>query len=144
MNCYIHPDREAVGTCTSCGRPICQECVVEVQGKYVCRECLSTGRATQIATIVRPRKDRSIALILEILPGFFGFLGIGWIYSGYTVSGVVWLISMLVWSIFAAFMILLTAGFGCICTLPINLTMIAISSASLNSYINKRPDLFEL
>lgn len=26
MNCYNHPDREAVATCTDCGKGLCQEC----------------------------------------------------------------------------------------------------------------------
>jgi hypothetical protein len=47
----------------------------------------------------RPLKDRSIAIILEILPGLFGILGIGWIYSGKTGTGLAWLIGYLIWSI---------------------------------------------
>lgn len=36
----------------------------------------------------RPPKDRSIAIILEILPGLFGILGIGWIYAENTAVGI--------------------------------------------------------
>lgn len=30
MNCYIHREKNAVGICKSCGRGLCQDCVVEV------------------------------------------------------------------------------------------------------------------
>jgi len=36
----------------------------------------------------RPLKDRNIALILEILPGLFGLVGFGWIYSNKTDTGI--------------------------------------------------------
>ncbi len=47
------------------------------------------------------KKDRSLAIILEVVPGLVGFLGIGWIYSGYTNIGVAWLLGFLVWNIVA-------------------------------------------
>lgn len=90
----------------------------------------------------RPPKDKSIALILEILPGLFGFLGFGWIYSNQTTTGVVWLVSMFIWTIIAVIILIITAGFGCFCTLPVSITMIIISAASLNSHIKKHPELF--
>jgi hypothetical protein len=90
----------------------------------------------------RPLKDRSIALILEILPGLFGFLGLGWIYGGNTNTGLVWLVSVLVWDFIAFFIVVLTAGFGCFCTVPVNLTLIAISVSSLNTYTKQHPELF--
>ena len=90
----------------------------------------------------RPPKDKSIALILEILPGLFGFLGFGWIYSGNTVSGVIWLISFLVWTVIATIISLVTAGIGIICWLPISIALIAISAISLNNYTRAHPELF--
>lgn len=40
MNCYVHPEKEAVGTCVSCGKFICSECVTEIQGKNYCKHCV--------------------------------------------------------------------------------------------------------
>lgn len=91
---------------------------------------------------VRPPKDRSIALILEILPGLFGLLGFGWIYSENINTGIMWLVSVLVWDAIAIFISVLTGGFGCFCTLPINVALIAISASSLNSYTKQHPELF--
>jgi hypothetical protein len=43
MNCYIHPDREAVGTCVGCGKFICSACTTPVTGKNYCPQCVSLG-----------------------------------------------------------------------------------------------------
>lgn len=75
--------------------------------------------ATPYAYAARPPKDRSIALILEILPALFGLFGFGWIYSGRTSTGIAWLIGVLIWDVIAIVISALTAGFGCICTVPI-------------------------
>jgi len=91
---------------------------------------------------LRPPKDRGIALILEILPGLFGLLGFGWIYSGNTNAGILWLIGVLFWDFIAFFLVVLTAGFGCFCTVPMNLILIAVSASSLNTYIKQHPELF--
>ena len=90
----------------------------------------------------RPPKDRSIALILEILPGLFGFLGIGWIYSGNTTAGVIWLIGFLIWTAMATLISVLTGGIGIICWLPISIALITVSAVTLNNYTKKHPDLF--
>lgn len=41
MNCYVHPEKEAVGTCIGCGKFICSECVTEIQGKNYCKNCVN-------------------------------------------------------------------------------------------------------
>jgi hypothetical protein len=92
--------------------------------------------------VQRPLKDRSIALILEIIPGLFGLLGIGWMYSGNTTTGVIWLIGFLIWTAMATVVSILTAGFGIICWLPISIILIAVSATSLNNYTKKHPEIF--
>ena len=72
------------------------------------------------------------AIVLEILPGLFGFLGIGWIYSGYTQTGVILLILwwLLVWGSWITILLgstvftTITFGLGffsfcCLCIIPI-------------------------
>jgi hypothetical protein len=46
MKCLVHPDREGIGICISCGRALCIDCKVAVDGKLYCKECLETGRAS--------------------------------------------------------------------------------------------------
>lgn len=45
MNCYYHPDREVVGMCVSCGKPICIECKVILKDKMYCNQCIIDGKA---------------------------------------------------------------------------------------------------
>lgn len=40
MNCYVHGDKEAIGTCVNCGKFICSECATEVNEKYYCKKCV--------------------------------------------------------------------------------------------------------
>jgi hypothetical protein len=90
----------------------------------------------------RPQKDKGVALILEILPGLFGILGLGWIYSGNTVVGVAWLVGMLVWDFIAVLVLIFSGGLGCLCTIPINLVAVAVSAFFLNNYISQHDELF--
>ena len=40
MKCAIHTDREAIGGCCSCGRYVCPECKVTIDGQIFCNQCL--------------------------------------------------------------------------------------------------------
>lgn len=50
MNCTIHTEREATGTCTYCGKFFCHECLVDVNGRNYCREHIGTAVKEQTAT----------------------------------------------------------------------------------------------
>lgn len=98
--------------------------------------------ANEWSSAPRPRKDRSLALILEIFPGLFGFFGIGWIYSGNALTGVLLLIGMFFWEFLAFFFIFVTFGLGALCIVPFNLIVLALSAFFLNGYTGRRRDLF--
>lgn len=51
MNCYTHPEREAQWTCTACGKPVCPECKVALQGKVYCNPC---AEKMYVAALNRP------------------------------------------------------------------------------------------
>ena len=40
MKCTNHPEVEAQGMCAYCGKPFCNECLVEVKGRMYCKEDL--------------------------------------------------------------------------------------------------------
>jgi TM2 domain-containing membrane protein YozV len=90
----------------------------------------------------RSPKDRNTALVLEILPGLFGILGIGWIYSGKTGTGIAWLIGYLIWVGIVITAAVLTGFMACFCTVPINLICVGISASTLNTYTKSNPHLF--
>jgi TM2 domain-containing membrane protein YozV len=112
----------------------------------VCRECLGAGKVNMASASSVPSatKDRSIALILEILPGLFGFLGFGWIYAGNNNTGILFLIGFLAWHLVIVLPIsLITAGIGLCVTIPIDLIVIGVSAASLNNHTLQHPELFK-
>jgi hypothetical protein len=92
----------------------------------------------------KPLKDRSIAMVLEILPGLFGFLGFGWIYSGNSSVGVIWLIGFFVWTLVGVIISVVTGGIGAICIIPISIFCIVFSAVSLSGYTNKHPEIFRV
>lgn len=118
LRCHVHPDAETVETCMSCGRGICAQCAVEVQEKLVCRECLAGGRA------VARKYDPNTAFLIELVGGFFGLLGLGYIYVGRSSEGVVRLTAWLLYDIVAAIVIalLMAVVVGIVC-IPIQLVI---------------------
>jgi hypothetical protein len=94
------------------------------------------------AQIYRAAKNRGTALLLEILPALIGLPGIGWIYSGKGVAGTILLVSWVIWSCIAGFLIGLTTGIALLCTIPIGLVEITVSALLLNNYINQHPESF--
>ena len=52
--CPVHPDRQTRLSCTRCGRPICNECMVEAPVGFQCRECVAQGGATVAPHAGRP------------------------------------------------------------------------------------------
>lgn len=53
MKCFYHEDRDAVGTCQTCGKSLCKECA----GKYTpvtCEDC-------HVAIVAKARNDREKA-----------------------------------------------------------------------------------
>jgi hypothetical protein len=46
MHCFYHQDKEAVGTCKSCGKGVCAECAVDLSKGLACRSrCEESARA---------------------------------------------------------------------------------------------------
>ena len=43
MKCYYHDNKEVIAACTECGRFICEECKVNINGKAVCKTCIENG-----------------------------------------------------------------------------------------------------
>lgn len=87
-------------------------------------------------------KDRSTALILEILPGLFGFLGLGWMYSGNMVVGVSLLVGGIIWWCISITAAAFTSSLSCFFTVPVSLAVVAISSFVLSDYTKRHTELF--
>ena len=37
MKCTNHPEVDAAGMCVYCGKPFCKDCLIEVKGKFYCK-----------------------------------------------------------------------------------------------------------
>jgi TM2 domain-containing membrane protein YozV len=89
-----------------------------------------------------PTKDRTLALVLELIPAFFGFFGIGWMYGGNMTVGLIALIGVIVWNVIGLVIAFFTAGFSLCCTVPLNMAFMAVSGYFLYDYTNKHPETF--
>lgn len=58
MKCYKDPTRDAVGICVKCGRGVCPEEVVMIDGKLYCKDCSDKMKAEESKKLYRSRKDR--------------------------------------------------------------------------------------
>lgn len=130
MKCYVHPEVEAVGTCTNCGRAVCSDCAMDIAGKMTCKAC-----AEKLATqcVVTPRKEPWLALALSLLGGLISglFIGLGQLYNGQIKKAIIlsvahaggWLVIIIVFILAA----ILTLGIGAILfALPVLLVPFAL------------------
>lgn len=112
MKCYVHPEVDSVGTCTSCGRSVCRDCAIETLGKIVCRSCLAAGKTA------RRERDPNTAFLIELIGGFFCLLGIGYMYVGRTNDGVLrlvlWLLADIVMGVFFTLVAATVVGLVCL------------------------------
>ena len=57
MRCFYHQDKEAVGTCKSCGKGVCAECAIDLGKGLACR-----GRCEESTRAIIELVDRNIRL----------------------------------------------------------------------------------
>ena len=80
MNCYIHPDREAAGTCVGCGKFIGTECTTVVMEKNYCPQCMAKGVPYQSTASTNPLAITSLILGIVSFPTAFCY-GCGLIFA---------------------------------------------------------------
>jgi len=73
MQCYSHPQRGAVSICANCGKGLCSECSVDVDGKTYCQNCLSTGNLPQRRDVIH--KPTNPLAIVSLALGILGLCG---------------------------------------------------------------------
>jgi hypothetical protein len=82
MKCSNHPKTESVAACAACGKPFCAACLVTLDERSWCRECLTALVArTGTGARVHPLWRKLAAGLLSIVPGaghmFLGLIGKG-------------------------------------------------------------------
>ncbi len=89
MKCFYHYEIESQAVCSVCSHPLCVDCIIDVQGKTYCRECIEKAQKEHQPTLdqrtaqsVRPEKSSALATWLSLLPG------LGFIYLGLYLKGI--------------------------------------------------------
>lgn len=115
MKCSKHVETDAQGMCTYCGKAFCNDCLVEVDGKYYCKDDLTKvfneakkSNSTQTPNITinntntnanintnnnsetmrGPQKSKITALLLCL---FLGVIGVHRFYVGKVGTGIIYL-----------------------------------------------------
>jgi hypothetical protein len=86
MNCYYHPEAEAVAICSRCGKTICRDCSVNLMGKITCQQCVSFDLSSSDRNTPISHIPTNILAIISLILGVLGFSGclcgsIGLIFS---------------------------------------------------------------
>lgn len=45
LNCELHPSEEAIAVCVTCHTPLCEECIVKIDGRNYCQSCANEIKA---------------------------------------------------------------------------------------------------
>lgn len=93
MKCSNHPKADAVAECAECGKPFCASCIVSLDQRSWCRDCLAkivarTGKGSR----VHPGWRKLAAALLSVVPGaghmFLGLIGKGFALMGLLIAAV--------------------------------------------------------
>lgn len=84
MNCFYHPERNAVGTCKVCSKGLCIECAADLGHSLACKDKHETEANSinkMITMNVKAHEEAPKNLL--IMPAFFVFMGA--VISGYCI-----------------------------------------------------------
>lgn len=86
MNCVNHADVENTAFCIKCGKPLCAECVRQVQSSVYCETCLAEGLGGNPSPPAQPQAQSQTTQILGGSSPEAAFLlglipGVGAIYN---------------------------------------------------------------
>jgi uncharacterized protein (TIGR02145 family) len=108
MECYFHPEKQAVAQCMNCEKPICQDCVdnFKIPNGNACRDCFSVEVEKELNTYKELGKVEKWKLTLVII-----FSAIGLILAAMVVvSSTYWDGDL--WEVLATFTVSAWLGLG--------------------------------
>lgn len=85
MKCYFHEDREAVGTCQSCGKSLCKECASRYT-PLTCEDC----HREMVARSINEREKAIQENLVNTKYNLIKTLGVGCIFGAAFVALMFW------------------------------------------------------
>ncbi len=93
MNCKYHPNKKASNTCSICGEWLCEDCVLDINGRIYCKDCLRKN-INENEIVSHKKEIRKKSSILTLI---FSFMpGCAQMYLGLIKRGILILLSFLV------------------------------------------------
>lgn len=82
-SCFYHPNKQAVITCSYCGRFLCSLCDIDFDDQHLCPSCFDTGKKKGKIRKLENRRVLydNIALGLAVLPLCFILTVIFWVFA---------------------------------------------------------------
>jgi hypothetical protein len=89
MKCFYHAEKDAVGTCSECGKTACRECIEDIKGTLLCKGCMvrklerreerrEAAQASRQEIITAARKRIKVSKIIFAVVAVLSFIiGIG-------------------------------------------------------------------
>ena len=110
-------DCQTCGTLNPDRSTVCEYCGAGLPAPALRRDPFVQRRASQVTPAYTPSmayagttKDPSAGLLIELLPGLFGFLGIGYLWAGETALGIALLLGY--WAFWAIVAVVTVLSFG--------------------------------
>jgi len=78
MNCFYHPNQEAIGTCKSCGKGLCAACATDLGKGLACRNRCEADAQAMIDLVSRgiarmPADEKTRTYVRSITKGAIAF-----------------------------------------------------------------------
>lgn len=118
------------------GSRFCNNCGAAIVEQGPVPQPISPGTRTPVA-YGKPAKDPNTALVIELVGTLFGFMGLGWLYAGYTNRGITALVIWLVVVVVATVISILTGGFFACLWFPAQIAAAIISGIQVKQAVER-------
>lgn len=119
--------------CPNCG-------AILAEGSRFCNNCghSFSGQPAAVplppyGVPMRPAKDPSTGMLIEIVGTLFGFMGLGWLYAGYTNRGIAALLIWLGVVVVAAIISVFTGGLFACLWVPVQIVAAIVSGSQVKN-----------